>query len=127
MTSLGTPVTPPAPQSSSGGAATATTVAPSAPGGASAAELYQELRAQRNVLGEQLRGLERTQDALVNDLWQGAPSDAARTGDEQRLAQVAAAAAVPGAVVEPPRPARSGPDPDIVAMGLVFTDSCSFP
>lgn len=145
MTSQGTPAIPPAPQTSGGGAASPTTVAPSAPSGATAAEIYQGLRAQRNVLGEQLRGLERTRDALINDMRQGAPSDVARTGLEQRLAQVdqriasvslqiaeadaqvATAAAIPGAAVEPPRPPRSGPDPDIVAMGLVFTGLMLFP
>lgn len=138
MTTQGTPAAPPPPPAS-GGAATATTVSPAAPAGATAAEIYQGLRAQRNVLGEQLRGLERTRDQLVGEMRQGSPSDVARTGLEQRLAQVdqriasvslqiaeadaqvALAAAIPGAAVEPPRPPRSGPDPDIVAMGLFFT------
>ena len=138
MTIQGTPAAPPPPPQSPA-ASTATTVAPSAPSGATAAEIYQGLRAQRNVLGEQLRGLERTRDGIINDMRQGAPSDGARAGLEQRLAQVdqriasvslqigeadaqvAVAAAIPGAAVEPPREPRSGPDPDIVAMGLFFT------
>jgi hypothetical protein len=143
MTLQGTPPAPPqapAPAGVVGG-----TTAPSAPSGATAAEVYQALRAQRSVLGEQLRGLERTRDGLVADLRQGTVSDMDRTGIEQRLAQVdqriasvslqiaeadaqvAAAAAVPGATVQPPRPPRSGPDPDIVAMGLVFTGLMLFP
>lgn len=118
--------------------APATTVSPSA--------IYEGLRNQRQVLGEQLRGLERTRGDLVRQLRRGGVGDSDRTGLESRLAQVdqqiaalsitirevdaqvATAAAVPGAVVPPPPPPRRrGPEPELVAIGLAFTALLLFP
>lgn len=110
----------------------------------SAAEIYRGLEAQRDELRDQLGNLEEKRSEILRDLRrsdEGAPSEAARQGLEGRLAAldarivtldgeiaaadaaVARAAAVPGAVVEVPRPIiqHSGPDEDVLAIGLFFT------
>ncbi len=137
--------TAPAPASGTGTSVTGTP-APLARVG-TAAEIYQGLRAQRRVLLDQLERLEETRGELVQNLRQGAASDGDRAGIEQRVtatdqqiarvsieiaevdAQVAMAAAVPGATVTPPEPNpwQYGPPEELVAMGIGFSALLLFP
>ncbi len=114
-------------------AASARSGAPSAPA------VLDGARAQRSELRNQLERLQDTRNDLVRDLTaDGAPAaaktglearitaiDARITATDQQLAQadqaVANAAAVPGAVVEPPRIVRNGPPDEIFAIPIVFT------
>lgn len=111
---------------------------------ATATEIYHGLEAQRDELRDQLGNLEEKRSEITRELRRGQEtpmSDAVRQGLEGRLAAidarivamdaeiamadaaVARAAAVPGVVVrEPPTIIqRSGPDEDVVAIGLFFT------
>ena len=90
----------------------------------SPADVYQGLRAQRNVLGDQLEQLEQRRAELSEQLQNPMVTGADRAGIEQRISsldgriasveqqiassesQIAAAAGVPGATVEPPSPPR---------------------
>ena len=127
--------------------ATAPQLAPAAPSSATSAEIYQALRAQRRVLGDQLEELEDSREQLVLQLRETPVSDGGRVGLEQRLAQtdqristvtqqidasdalVAQAAAVPGATVRPPDPPpwQHGPPEELVALGIAFTALLIFP
>jgi hypothetical protein len=122
-------------------AVVAGTPAPVAVDRIQAAEIYQGLRAQRRILGDQLEQLQSTRRDLVNQVRTGPVSDADRAGLEQQIAQVdqrigsvsiqiaetdaqvAASAAVPGAVIEQPRPNpwESGPPEEIVALAIGMT------
>lgn len=107
-----------------------------------AAEVYQGLRAQREILGEQLTRLEQKREELSAQLRQ-APAPVERTGVEQRIAlidqqiasvslqiaeadaKVAQAAATPGATIEPPGLPeapffQTGPSTEFVAFVLVL-------
>lgn len=95
------------------------------------------MRAQRDVLGDQLRGLESKRSDLSRQLTQ-APSTIDRQGLEKRMteldgrisevekqinaseAAVSKAAGVPGAIVEFPLPARRGPPDDAWVLGGMF-------
>ncbi len=104
-------------------------------------EVYQGALAQRRELRNQLERLEEQRQDLRNELGSdGNVNNAAdRAGVEARIkdvddriqsvdkqlatadAAVAGAAAIPGATVEPPRPERTGPPEELVAIPIVFT------
>lgn len=136
-----------APSAAGQPSATAPQLGLAAPSSATSAELYQALRAQREVLGDQLEELEDSREGIVEQLRHGTVSDGDRAGLEQRLAQVdqrissvsqqvgasdalvAQAAAVPGATVRPPDPPpwQNGPPEELVALGIVFSALLIFP
>ena len=107
--------------------------------GASPAQIYQGLKNQRNELANQLENLEDKRRDLSNRLQEEpAISAAERTGVEGRLtevyarisgvekaiaesdAQIAKAAAIPGAIpIERPR-AREGPPEEVFVLGGMF-------
>ena len=103
-------------------------------------EVYQGAVAQRRELRNQLERLEDQRQDLRNELRSDADqSPVDRAGIEARLkeldgrialadqqvaqadAAVAQAAAIPGAAVQPPRPERSGPPEELIAIPIVFT------
>ena len=110
---------------------------PGAPG-ASAAAVYQGLKAQRQELSNQLENLEDKRRDLAQRLEEPMVGGADRKGLEQRIteidgrisaidkqiaaneAQVAQAAAVPGAVVEPKPIPRQGPPEEAFVLGGMF-------
>lgn len=104
----------------------------------SASAIYEGFRAQRRELTNQLDELESTRREITSqleDVTTGAP---ARTALETRIkdvdariatvdqmlagnaAQLAQAAAIPGAVVEPPRFVRQGPPEEAYVLGGMF-------
>lgn len=105
---------------------------------ASAYDVYQAFRAQRRVLGDQLDQLEQERSDLSRELQQEGINAADKKGMEQRLtsvderiltlekqiseadAQVAKAAAVPGAAVDPPQPPRNGPPEEVFVLSAIF-------
>ena len=105
----------------------------------SANAIYEALKNAHKELEQQQEGLESTRRGLLRQLDQ-IHNDAAQKGIEQRIAQidqrlavldkqladnealVAKAAAVPGAVVQPPPdPPRNGPPDEAYAFGAFFT------
>ena len=109
------------------------------PGGpASAAAIYEGLRAQRNELRSQLENLEDKRRDLSQRLEEPMVGGADRKGLEQRItevdqrisaidkqiaeneAQVARAAGVPGAVVPPKPIPRDGPPEEVFVLGGMF-------
>ena len=100
--------------------------------------IYEGFRAQRRELTNQLEELERTRSGINTSLTNMTASDPARKALEDRLgeidkriasvdgmlatnaAQLAQAAAVPGAVVEPPREIRHGPPEEAFVVGTIF-------
>ena len=100
--------------------------------------IYEGFRAQRRELDDQLDELESTRREISNTLLNMTAADPQRTTLEQRLAEVdkrisavdemkaenaaqlAEAAAVPGAVVEPPREIRQGPPEEAFVVGTIF-------
>lgn len=100
--------------------------------------VYEGFRAQREVLTDQLEDLESTRDAIARNLLQVSAGSPERSVLEGRLAEVnkqisvvdgmlasnsaslAQAAAVPGAVVEPPRMIRQGPPEEVYIAGAFF-------
>lgn len=110
-------------------------------------ELYLGLREKREVLQNVKGRLEDERQEIVNQLRQGAVSDADKAGLDQRLAAVdqqiaktsidiaeadaavAAGAAVPGAIQEEPRsnPWEYGPPVELVAMGIGITGALLLP
>jgi hypothetical protein len=105
---------------------------------ASAYDVYQAFRAQRRVLQNQMEGLQNDRDNVSRELQQEGVAGADRKGLEQRIttidgrieglekqiaeadAQVAKAAAVPGAAVDPPEPPRSGPPEEFWVLTGIF-------
>ena len=104
----------------------------------SASAIYEGFKAQRNELNNQLEQLQNTRQGINNEL-EGMPSSAPqRPGLEARLkdvdgrisavdqmlagnaAQIAQAAAIPGAVVEPPQIINQGPPEDAYVLGGLF-------
>ncbi len=104
----------------------------------SASEIYEGFRAQRRELTNQLHELESTRREITSqleDVSTGAPE---RTALETRMkdvdsqiatvdgmlasnaAQIAQAAAIPGAVVEPPRMINQGPPEEAYVVGTIF-------
>ena len=100
--------------------------------------VYQAFKAQRRELGTQMDGLEGTRQQLSSELQRPAIAGLDRKGLETRIsdvdgqitslqkkladadAQVAKAAGVPGAAVEPPEPPRSGPPQEAWVLGGMF-------
>ena len=100
--------------------------------------IYEGFRAQRRELDDQLDDLEGTRREISNNLLNMTAADPQRTVLEQRLTEVdkristvdemlaenavqlAKAAAVPGAVVEPPREVRQGPPEEAFIVGTIF-------
>jgi hypothetical protein len=109
-----------------------------APSGASASAVFQALRAQRRELVGQLENLEDRRRELSERLQEPMVGGADRKGLELRIAevdqrisvvdkmigeselQIAKAAAVPGAAVQPPQPRRDGPPEEVFALGGLF-------
>ena len=101
-------------------------------------EIYEGFRAQRRVLADQLDELEDTRESITSNLMHLPAGSPQRTVLENRLAEVdkgiaavdgmlaanagqlAQAAAVPGAVVQPPRPIRQGPPEEVFIVGTIF-------
>ena len=103
----------------------------------SASQVYDALRAQRDVLGDQLRALADTRRELRSQLSQS-QGTVDRQGIEKRIsdidgrisetekqisasdASVSKAAGVPGAIVEHPQPVRRGPPEEAWVLGGLF-------
>ena len=112
-------------------------IIPGAPG-ASAAAVYEALKAQRSELANQLENLEDKRRDLSQRLEEPTIAAADRKGIEQRMteidgrisgldkaiaeseAQIARAAAVPGAVVPPKPIPRNGPPEEAFVLGGMF-------
>ena len=112
---------------------------------ASAADVYTAAKNSRQELRSQLESLEGKRSELVSELSDSETADAAKAGltsrikeldtrisvTDQAIAQadaaVVTAAAVPGAVVEPPRYRREGPPGEIFAIPIVFTIAVLMP
>lgn len=111
---------------------------PAIAGSPSANAIYEALKNAHNELQQQQEGLESTRRGLLRQLDQTS-NDVARKGIEQRITQVdqrlavldrqladnealvAKAAAVPGAVVQPPPdPPRSGPPEEAYVLSGIF-------
>ena len=111
----------------------------------SASAIYEGFKAQRNELTNQLDHLENTRRDITNQLEQTAPGSPERKGLEDRLgdvdtrikavdqmlagnsAQLAQAAAVPGAVVEQPPPVQIGPPEEVYVLTGIFMFVALFP
>lgn len=111
------------------------------------AAIYEGLTNQRNLLNEQLSGLESERDALNNQIQRGNVQGASRIGVESRIAEIdkrisdvekqiaqvdaqrASAAAVPGAIVVRPREmiVRNGPPEEAYFLGGMFMILVFFP
>ena len=103
----------------------------------SASQVYDALRAQRDVLGDQMRALADTRRELRSQLSQS-QGTVDRQGIEKRIsdidgrisetekqisasdASVSKAAGVPGAIVEHPQPVRRGPPEEAWVLGGLF-------
>ena len=103
----------------------------------SASAIYEGFRAQRRELSNQLEDLESTRREISNQLQQ-LPAGPEKTALETRMtdvssriaavdgmlaanaAQLSQAAAIPGAVVEPPRFVRRGPTEEAYVLGGIF-------
>jgi hypothetical protein len=103
----------------------------------SATAIYQGFKAQRNELNNQLEELQSTRREITGQLEDVAAGTPERTVLETRLkdvdgrisavdgmlagnaTQLAQAAAIPGAVVEPPRAISQGPSEDVYMLGWV--------
>ncbi len=132
------PPAPPAPPSVVGQNVDLAASAQSAQG-ASATDVWNAAKAQRSELRSQVRRLEEQRSDLARDLGRESTPEAAKPGLQARIAEidarisatdgllaqadlaVAKAAAVPGAVVEPPPFQRNGPPEEVFAIPIVFT------
>ena len=103
----------------------------------SASQVYEAMRAQREVLGDQLRGLENKRGDLRRQL-NDVKSATDKVGLEKRMteidgrisevekqinaseAAVSKSAGVPGAIVEHPQPVRRGPPEEAWVLGGLF-------
>jgi len=104
----------------------------------SASAIYEGFKAQRRELTNQLEQLESTRNDISNRLEELPASSSERPALEARMkdvdaqiatvdqmrasnaAQIATAAAIPGAVVEPPVIVRNGPPEDAYIVGTIF-------
>jgi hypothetical protein len=104
----------------------------------SASAIYEGFKAQRNELKGQLDDLQNTRREItgqLEDIPAGSPDraplearlkdiDARTSAVDQMLAgnaaQVAQAASIPGALVEPPPFVRQGPPEEIQILGMIF-------
>lgn len=100
--------------------------------------VFQAFKAQRRELGRQMDALESTRQELSSQLQEPTVTGADRKGLETRIgdvdgrisnlqkqisdadAQVAKAAAIPGAAVDPPEPPRTGPPDEVWVLGGLF-------
>jgi hypothetical protein len=116
---------------------------PAARTGASA--IYEGFRAQRQELSSQLEQLEDTRRGIISQLEdvsvgspERTPLETRLTGIDSRIASVdqalasnasdiSKAAAIPGAVVEPPRVIDNGPPEDAYVLGGLFMIIVFFP
>lgn len=107
--------------------------------------IYQGFRAQRRELTNQLDELESTRDDITSQIRELPDGSPTRKVLEDRLldvekristvdgmlaansAQLAQAAGVPGAVVDPPRIIRQGPPEEVYIVGTVFLVIVLFP
>jgi len=110
-----------------------------------AAAIYQGYRAQVRELNDQMGDLEGARNNLGRQLEQLPTGSNARNGFEQRIAaidariiavdkqiadanvQLAKAAAVPGAAVEPPQPIQSGPPEEFIMSALFIMGALLLP
>jgi hypothetical protein len=117
---------------------TAPVVAGAARSAPSASAIYEGFKAQHNELNHQLEDLQNTRQGINNELEEMSSGAPQRPGLEARLkdvdgrisavdqmlagnaAQIAQAAAIPGAVVEPPRTINQGPPEDAYVLGGLF-------
>lgn len=111
-------------------------------------EIYSGLEHQRRVLGDQMQSLQNDRREVSRQLSgeeSGTLNASDRTGLEKRLAtidqriegvekqiavadaQVAQAAAVPGAVIDPPPYVRQGPPEEVFVLGGIFLFVAIFP
>ena len=108
------------------------------PGSATAADMYNAMRAQRSELNRQVESLEEKRADLNRQIQSTDAGSPDRVGLEQRLkevdgritsidqeiatsdAAVARAAAQPGAIVEQPRPFREGPPEGVIFLSSMF-------
>ena len=104
----------------------------------SASAIYEGFRAQRRELSNQLDDLEGTRRSIISqleDIAAGAPErkplearmadiDTRITSVDQMLAansaEISRSAAIPGAVVEPPRVITNGPPEEVYVLGGMF-------
>ncbi len=111
----------------------------------SANAIYEGFKAQRNELTNQLDQLENTRRDITNQLEGTAAGSTERKGLEDRLgdvdtrikavdqmlagnaAQLAQAAAIPGAVVEHPPPVQIGPPEEVYVLTGIFMFVALFP
>ncbi|MEO8909035.1 MAG: hypothetical protein ABI408_02245 [Gemmatimonadaceae bacterium] len=111
----------------------------------SAAAIYEGFKAQREVLNNQLEDLQNTRQTITGQLDEIGPAASQRKGLETRLTdvdqrivtvdgmiasnatQLAQAAAIPGAVVEPPPYVRQGPPEEAFVLGGIFMILVFFP
>jgi hypothetical protein len=123
------------------------TATPAQPSVATPRDIYLGLREKREVLWNQKSRLENEREEIVQQIRRGSVSDADKAGLDQRLAavdqqiakvsidiaeadaQVAAGAAVPGALDEGPRadPWATGPPVELVGVGMALTAVLMFP
>jgi hypothetical protein len=100
--------------------------------------VYQAFKAQRRELGRQMDELQSTRQEISSQLQEPTVNGADRKGLESRIgdvdsrigtlqkqmadadAQVAKAAGVPGAAVDPPEPPRTGPPDEAWVLGGMF-------
>jgi hypothetical protein len=117
---------------------TAPIVADGARSAPSASGIYEGFKAQRNELSNQLEGLQSTRQGINNELEDMPASAPQRPALEARLkqvdaqisavdqmlagnaAQIAQAAAVPGAVVQQPPPFSQGPPQEVYVLTGIF-------
>jgi hypothetical protein len=104
----------------------------------SASAIYEGFKAQRNELNNQLEGLQNTRQGINNELEDMPSSAPQRPGLEARLkdvdgrisavdqmlagnaAQIAQAAAIPGAVIEQPPTITQGPPEEVYVLSGIF-------
>jgi hypothetical protein len=124
---------------------TAPVIAQGARSAPSAAAIYEGFKAQRNELKNQLDDLQGTRESIAGQLEELGSSAAERKPLEARLndvdqrivtvdgmlatnaTQLAQAAAIPGAVVEPPPYVRPGPPEEVWVAGGFFMVLVIFP
>jgi hypothetical protein len=135
---LPTPAAPAAP-------ATAPVLAGGARTAPSAAAIYEGLKAQRHELNDQLGELQGTRETITGQLDAADQGSASQKSLETRLSdvdqristvdhmlaanavQLAQAAAIPGAVVEPPRAINEGTPDEAYVLGGIFMVIVLFP
>jgi hypothetical protein len=111
----------------------------------SASSVYEGFKAQRNELNNQLEGLQSTRQGINNELEDMPASAPQRPGLEARLkevdqqisavdqmlagnaAQIAKAAAIPGAVVQVPPRIPEGPPEEVYVLSGIFMVVVLFP